>query len=128
MRFLILMCMLFLHIVADYLMQGILANMKQRSWWEQNAPDPLYENDYKIALAEHAFSWTFMIMLPITIMMVVNDNILIIPWSILFLANCIIHAWIDNLKANVGNTSLFVDQTIHICQVYATWRLMMCLI
>ena len=124
MRTILLFAMVFLHIVDDYYFQGILAQMKQKSWWEKNAPDPLYKNDYKIALIEHAFSWAFMIMLPITVMMVINNNILIVPWTIAFVVNWIIHGWTDHLKANVHNISLVTDQTTHVCQIIATWVLM----
>ena len=124
MRTILLFAMVFLHIVDDYYFQGILAQMKQKSWWEKNAPDPLYKNDYKIALIEHAFSWTFMIMLPITVMMVINNNILIVPWTIAFVVNWIIQGWTDHLKANVHNISLVTDQTTHVCQIIATWVLM----
>ena len=124
MRTILLYAMLFLHLVDDYYLQGILASMKQKSWWEKNAPDPLYKNDYKVALIEHAFSWTFMIMLPITVLMVINNNILVVPWSIAFIINWIIHGWVDHLKANVHNISLVVDQVVHICQILATWCLM----
>ena len=124
MRTILLYAMVFLHIVDDYYLQGILAQMKQKSWWEKNASDPLYKNDYKIVLIEHAFSWTFMIMLPITVLMVINNNILIVPWSIAFVVNWIIHGWTDHLKANVHNISLVTDQTIHVCQIIATWFVM----
>jgi len=124
MRTILLYTMVFLHIVDDYYLQGILAQIKQKSWWEKNAPDPLYKNDYKVALIEHAFSWTFMIMLPITIIMIINNNILIIPWTVAFVFNWIIHGWTDHLKANVHNISLVVDQVTHICQIIATWYLM----
>lgn len=124
MQVIMLLTMVFLHIVDDYYLQGILANMKQKSWWQENAPDSLYKNDYKVALVEHAFSWTFMIMLPITVMMVITDNILIIPWGIAFVVNWIIHGWTDHLKANVHNINLVTDQTIHICQIFTTWCLM----
>ena len=124
MRTILLYAMLFLHLVDDYYLQGILASMKQKSWWEKNAPNPLYKNDYKVALIEHAFSWTFMIMLPITVLMVINNNILVVPWSIAFIINWIIHGWVDHLKANVHNISLVVDQVVHICQILATWCLM----
>ena len=70
--------MIFLHVVDDYYLQGILAQLKQKSWWEKNAPDPLYKNDYKVALVTHAFSWTFMIMLPITITMIIHNNYIIV--------------------------------------------------
>ena len=124
MRTILLYTMVFLHIVDDYYFQGILAQMKQKSWWEKNAPDTLYKNDYKVALIEHAFSWTFMIMLPITVLMVVNNNILIVPWSIAFVVNWIIHGCTDHLKANVHNISLVTDQTTHVCQIIATWFVM----
>ena len=42
--------MIFCHIVDDYYLQGKLASMKQKSWWEKNAPDRLYKYDY---LEEH---------------------------------------------------------------------------
>lgn len=124
MRIVLLFTMLFLHLVDDYYLQGILAQMKQKSWWEKNAPDPLYKNDYKVALIEHAFSWTFMIMLPITVLMVINNNILIVLWIVAFVVNWIIHGWTDHLKANVHNISLVTDQTTHVCQIIATWVLM----
>lgn len=66
MKLFILLCMLFLHIVDDYYLQGWLASAKQKSWWEKNSPDKLYKHDYLIALFMHSFSWTFMIMLPLT--------------------------------------------------------------
>ena len=124
MRTILLYTMVFLHIVDDYYLQGVLAQMKQKSWWEKNASDQLYRNDYKVALIEHAFSWTFMIMLPITVLMVINNNILVIPWSIAFVVNWIIHGWTDHLKANVHNISLVTDQTTHVCQIIATWFVM----
>lgn len=121
MRTILLYTMVFLHIVDDYYLQGILAQMKQKSWWEKNAPDLLYKNDYKVALIEHAFSWTFMIMLPITVLMAINNNILVVPWTVAFVVNWVIHGWTDHLKANVHNMSLVVDQVIHVCQIFATW-------
>ena len=48
-KVLVLFAMLFCHIVDDYYLQGILASMKQKSWWEANAPVPLYKNDYKMS-------------------------------------------------------------------------------
>lgn len=61
----LLLCMLFCHIVDDYYLQGWLASAKQKSWWEKNAPNPLYKNDYIVALYEHAFSWTCMVHIPL---------------------------------------------------------------
>ena len=64
-KYFIFILMVFCHIVDDYYLQGILASMKQRKWWIDNAPKKLYRHDYIAALVMHAFSWAFMIMLPI---------------------------------------------------------------
>lgn len=124
MKKLILLVMIFLHVVDDYYLQGILAQLKQKSWWEKNAPDPLYKNDYKVALVTHAFSWTFMIMLPITITMIIHNNYIMVPYLTLFVINWMVHAWVDNLKANELNCSLLVDQVIHLAQIIVTWTIM----
>ena len=124
MKIIILLTMIFCHIVDDFYLQGVLAKMKQKSWWEQNAPDPLYRNDYKIALIEHAFSWTFMMMLPLIVWMIWKDQIEIIPYCYLFGANLIIHAFVDNRKANMLDCSLMLDQGFHVAQIVATWLIM----
>ena len=59
--------MVFSHIVDDYYLQGKLALFKQKSWWEEKAPDEMYKHDYIVALMMHSFSWAFMIMLPIAV-------------------------------------------------------------
>ena len=72
----ILAAMIFLHIIDDYGLQApCLCNLKQKSWWEQNAPGKLYANDYLWALLIHGFSWSFMVMLPIAIAINFNVNI-----------------------------------------------------
>ena len=121
MKLIILLTMLFLHIVDDYYLQGILAQMKQKSWWKENAPDELYKNDYKVALLEHAFSWTFMIMLPITITMIVQNNYINTIYTTYFIINWILHTVIDHLKANKKTINLVVDQSCHILQIIVTW-------
>ena len=121
MKLIILLTMLFLHIVDDYYLQGILAQMKQKSWWKENAPDELYKNDYKVALLEHAFSWTFMIMLPITVTMIIQNNYINAIYITYFIMNWILHTVIDHLKANKKTINLVVDQTCHIIQIVVTW-------
>ena len=119
---LILLCMFFMHIVDDYYLQGILASMKQKSWWEKNAPDLLYKNDYKIALAELAFSWTFMMMLPAVVYTAIIGTMLPIWFiTILFFLNMAIHALVDNAKANERTINLVQDQSIHFIQIICTW-------
>ena len=114
------LCMLFLHIVDDFYLQGILAQLKQKKWWKENYPDDLYESDYAIALIIHGFSWSFMIHLPILVYSIITHSILscdIYFWSIVI--NCIFHAIIDNLKANANHykISLTTDQYLHLIQI-----------
>lgn len=122
MSILILLCMFFMHIVDDYYLQGILASMKQKSWWEKNAPDPLYKNDYKIALVEHAFSWTFMMMLPAIVYTAITGTMLPIWFIVIFFfLNVTVHALVDNAKANEKTINLIQDQSIHFIQIICTW-------
>lgn len=110
----IFLFMLFCHIVDDYYLQGWLASAKQKSWWEKNAPDKMYRNDYKVALVCHSFSWTFMIMLPIAIATSWNMGWLFLAYPI----NMIIHMIVDDLKANKKKINLIQDQNIHLAQIY----------
>lgn len=126
-EFIALLLMIFLHIVDDYYLQGVLANMKQRSWWEKNAPDRKYKNDYLMALAIHAFSWTFMIMLPAIVyhfifsLIRTNITMFIVIVSYMFFLNWAIHFMVDNAKANKKSINLIQDQLIHIGQIVLTW-------
>ena len=113
--------MIFMHIVDDFYLQGILAKMKQKDWWKQEAPDALYKNDYMIALILHAFSWTFMVMLPITVLMIVQDKFNIHFYLFFFVLNWFIHTLTDHLKANKKTINLIIDQIVHILQIVYTW-------
>ena len=116
MKIIVLLSMFFLHIVDDYYLQGILASLKQKSWWEKNAPDKLYKYDYLIALLEHAFSWSFMVHVPIMIYLTYFGKPLYeLPFTIL--ANMIIHAFIDDKKANRHSINLITDQLLHFIQI-----------
>ena len=114
----LLLSMMFLHIIDDYKLQGILASMKQKKWWqEQKEYKALYKHDYIIALIEHSFSWTFAIMLPIAISLKFNIG----WWALAYVVNIIIHALVDDLKANKFKINLVTDQLIHIVQIIVTW-------
>ena len=116
----ILLVMIFMHIVDDYYLQGVLAKMKQSKWWQENAPKALYKYDYIVALIMHAFSWTFMVMLPIAYYMAFSLNELFYVW---FAANLVLHAVIDNAKANNGSINLIIDQTLHLIQIIVTFAI-----
>ena len=113
----IILCMIFCHIIADYNLQGWLVSAKQKSYWEKNAPDEMYKHDYICALVMHSFSWTFMNMLPL--MYAVDfkvDSFLLF----LFVINILMHAIVDDLKANDKCINLWQDQLIHMCQIAMT--------
>lgn len=118
MGFITLFWMIFCHIIDDYYLQGILAQLKQKKYWEENAPDALYKYDYIVALIMHGFSWSFMIMLPILIHMGSNPPC---SFYILLCLNTGIHSFVDNLKANKHLINLAADQTIHILQILYTF-------
>lgn len=117
MKFYILLCMIFMHIVDDYYLQGILASMKQRSWWRENAPQEMYKNDYLPALIAHSFSWAFMVLLPLAFSLK-NLNF---SFFILFFINMIGHAIVDNEKANRKTINLCEDQLVHLIQIILSW-------
>ena len=117
----LLLGMLFLHLVDDYYLQGWLASAKQKSWWEKNSPDKLYSHDYIMALCEHAFSWTFMIMLIPAVFNYVCSHNIPIDYFLFFALNWTIHSIVDDLKANKKDINLVQDQLFHIIQIILTW-------
>lgn len=116
MKILILFAMIFAHIMDDYYLQGILAKMKQKKWWEENAPGELYRHDYIVALIAHAFSWSFMITIPT---LFVSTNYIVM--SIFIIVNTFVHADTDHAKANEHSINLIVDQVCHLIQIIMTW-------
>lgn len=123
-KILLLLTMIFLHIVDDYYLQGWLASAKQKSYWEQNAPDELYKHDYIMALFMHSFSWAFMIMVvPSVYTLITTTNIdnASLAIVLVFLTNLCIHMVVDNSKANLRKINLVQDQSYHLAQIIITW-------
>lgn len=114
----ILLSMIFLHIVDDYYLQGWLASAKQKEWWKENAPNKMYRFDYIWALIMHSFSWSFMIMTPIFI---ISNFDITVSCLIMFFINVVVHAIVDDLKANKRKINLIQDQIIHISQIIITF-------
>ncbi len=124
-RLLILFIMIFCHLIDDYKLQGILANMKQQKWWKENADKDLYRNDYKMALIEHAFSWSFTTTLPFLIIAFIqNNSLLVILLIVNYVINTAIHAFVDDLKANKFKINLVEDQLAHLLQIICTWNIL----
>lgn len=113
----IFLSMIFCHIIDDYYLQGVLANLKQREWWKKNAPQDIYAHDYIMALFMHSFSWSFMVMLPIAVSNKFNIGIRFI---FLMAVNMLIHGYVDHMKANKRCINLIQDQSIHLLQIVIT--------
>lgn len=121
----LLLFMIFFHIIDDWVLQGNLGLMKQKSWWRAHPEyKDMYKYDYIIALITHAFSWTFMIMIPIAY---VSDWKMSVVFITAFIINMSIHAVVDDLKANRKKINLVVDQVIHIIQIVLTFCVFNCL-
>lgn len=121
----VLLCMFVCHIIADFHMQGILAQMKQKEWWEKNYPTRKYKNDYIVALIIHSFEWTFMISIPLFIYWYTTygTHLSTIPsvYIIYFIAWTAMHAYIDHAKANLKVLNLYTDQIVHLLQIVMLW-------
>lgn len=114
----VLIFMTFCHIIDDYYLQGILASMKQKTWWmKQEGYNHLYVDDYKMALFMHSFSWSFMIMFPTLWVFGFEFTPLLL---FIFIFNILIHMFVDNLKANKLLINLITDQLVHIVQILIT--------
>lgn len=119
----ILILVILSHLVDDFMLQRIsnLTSLKQRSWWlkeceKHNVNFSKYKYDYLVCLFIHALEWSIMIMLPILFLTNVS-SILILT---IVICNALIHAWIDNLKANKYAINLLQDQALHFLQVMIT--------
>ena len=115
---------LVLHIIADYMLQTeLMANTKQKQWWEANYPDKKYRFDWLMILFLHSFEWTVCVMLPVILYRIFTvgtslvEAILVL---ILVAVNTAIHMWIDDMKANQLRISLTQDQLAHIVQIIIT--------
>ena len=118
-----------LHILADFNLQGILADMKQARWWNRQidnlfsaGQDPIprhfhryrYKDDYIVALWMHALMWSIITFGMLAL--IVSPMAL----SIIIIVNAMIHAIIDDRKANMYLINLEQDQIMHIVQIAVT--------
>ena len=114
----VILCMVFFHIIDDFVLQApTLRYLKQKSYWEENAPDRLYKYDYIMALIMHSISWTFMIMLPLAFINQFNVDIGFVG---VFVMNVAVHASVDHMKANLKIINLWHDQLLHMFQIALT--------
>lgn len=123
----ILLFMILFHIIDDFVLQPIsLSNLKQKKWWEkQEGYSDKYKDDYKVALAIHSISWSIIIHIPLVIMFPSLGQLALL---ISFIANAVIHYYIDDLKANKLKINLFEDQMVHFWQICTTLSFIMSLL
>lgn len=125
----VLWCTILLHLIADYNLQGILASLKQKRWWTDQLaklPEPVlleivtkykadpYRHDYIVGLICHSLMWSILTFSPFAF--IVSPKV----YSIAVIINTIIHAYIDDLKANKLSINLIVDQLAHLVQILST--------
>ena len=113
--------MTFCHVIADYNLQGILANLKQTKWWEQNYHTNKDEQNASAALRIHSGSWAFMIMLPIMLFMLITKQYDFDFYIVALGINSLIHSIVDDAKCNQEIINYRTDQYIHMFQIGITW-------
>lgn len=122
----LLFAMIWFHILDDFVMQGCLAQMKQKKWWARNAPQTLYEHDYIAALIAHSLSWSFSITIPLLAAELLAPGTISIPLlTLLYVLNALIHGFVDDLKCNKFQINLWQDQLAHLVQIIVTWALLL---
>ena len=117
------------HIYSDFHLQGILASMKQKKYWEE-MPEytSFYKHDYRVSLAMHSLEWSFFVLIPVFVLftayyqyffqsgfdwLLTNAIILYIIWMI----NAMVHFEVDDAKANDLSINLNMDQIAHFLQI-----------
>lgn len=124
MSWLILITVLFLHVMADFRWQGIMAEMKSQDWWKkQKGYYDKYKNDYIPPLFWHSFHWSCCILLPYLIISQLMHYALgtVMPsFLVALVANTVVHMFIDHQKANCKSIDLVQDQMLHVFQMVLT--------
>ena len=120
----VLLLMFLFDIIDDFVLQPIcLSKLKQKRYWieeckKYNLNISKYDTDYITALLIHGLSWSIMIHVPLMFLGGIRDDFFLLL-SVLF--NAVIHAIIDDLKANKLKINLDVDQCLHGLQIVITW-------
>lgn len=128
----LLLLMVLAHIVEDFHIQGIMAQMKQKSWWYDQFAKASYEQpdrdmgdimgtygrDYLVALFLHGLEWAICVSIPVIFY---QDFALSTYMLFAITAMAVMHAVIDHLKCNLYTINLVEDQAFHIMQVFVLW-------
>ena len=120
----VLLLMFLFDIIDDFVLQPIcLSKLKQKRYWieeckKYNLNILKYDTDYITALLIHGLSWSIMIHVPLMFLGGIRDDFFLL---LSVLLNTVIHAIIDDLKANKLKINLDVDQCLHGFQIVITW-------
>ena len=115
--FVLLVMMIFAHLIADYTLQGWLAQAKCKDYWADKGDK--FKHDYIPALVCHSLMWSIAILIP-ALFMLEDDGLFVVSFII---PNTIIHCIVDDLKANSKSINLWQDQLLHFAQILVTWGL-----
>ena len=125
------LCMLG-HLISDFYLQGCLCDLKQKKWWdselkkiaystqEPKTPDEQdtifkkYGHDFIAGLYCHSMMWSILTFMPL--MLVCGAGSV----GFIIILNCVIHAVVDNMKANQFKINLCQDQLLHFAQICVT--------
>ena len=123
----LLAMMIFMHVIEDFHLQGILADLKQRDWWVEQEYKHIekkkdygdgiewkYDKDYIVALLFHGFEWAFFVCIPLMYFVGFTPELF---FGIIVQA--VLHAMIDDLKCNRMKLNLWQDQALHMIQILA---------
>lgn len=136
----LLAMMIFMHVIEDFHIQGILAQMKQKVWWYHSIQDSVrdsedrhgnkadldsesvtafvemrmrkYGKDYIVALLFHGFEWAFFVCIPLMYFVGLS-----LPGFVIMCAMAPMHSLIDHLKCNELAMNLIEDQAWHMLQI-----------
>ena len=86
------------------------------------------KHDYIVVLILHGFEWSMFIHIPIIVAYVLAngwDFSETFLWAIgiMVCLNAVLHAMVDDLKANVMSINLIQDQLYHLVQIGVTYTL-----
>lgn len=126
----VIFSMLFLHIIADFIVQNeFMSKFKQKSKWKDACIDEFktyekadkmlkkYKFDYIPVLFVHAFSWAFITYLPLLHYVFYSKILMPETWCVFVLIQTFVHMYIDNKKCNKFEINLIVDQLLHFLQI-----------
>ena len=144
----VLFFMVLMHIIEDFHLQGIMGNMKTKSWW-----DELFQNvyaktdnpeqakwvkeyqkkakfDYVPVLLLHGFEWSMFIHMPVLAVywftqgVVLFDSTFMYVLCAVIIIQGLIHSMVDDIKANGLGISLVTDQSIHLIQILVSYLIL----